>query len=387
MKKAVIYLILLLFSNAFAGVENQSDEVQWQLWDVSILLPLPKSDSDLKLMISPYSSGLAKLLLPKDTFHSLPQIVVKVKNELVFSQLLKVIAVRIDPCFQEGSAPQSCRRQIRFVWQPVFFKNNSPQTIDAALHSSYELSEPQWNEFLLNYEKLKQTTNKSKNYLALDIHPTLKEQGYEGNFWLSLKDLLLKYCGEKSLTQITVMTLEGAEDQWVFSGIKFNQGLIHPIMIPKVFSTGQTFMAAETDTRHFQATVAPIKTGNLGLWFFDNSRSVKNKFTESEFKVWVRELLEVENPLKHNSGTTDCISCHISTNVLNWHRNNFDWNWTFEFSNSEFKSSRNLFNKTLNNWKAQHMRAFGYQNTEPRFSQRVINESAVVVDWLEKNEF
>ncbi len=355
-----------------------------ELFDVSILLPLPKKESEISLLLEAGESGAKGRLIPQIAVGALPQVVVKKTNEEVIENLMRVVSVRIDPCAKDGVNSPICKKQIRLIWQPVVWKDSKVTTLDASLHSVYELNDSEWSSFWSQYLHLINSFSLINPGAALDIHPEIKNQGLRGEFWKSLSHLTLQHCGEQNLSKLTVMTLEAAEDQWVFVGFDFQNGKLNSFKIPGLFSNGQSFMAAELDTNEFQATIAPINFPEVGLWFFDNSRSAKNRFSEEKFKDWSKNLFEVENPNFHNPGTTDCVSCHVSTNILSWKRRNFpNWNWLNDFAKEKYSSKRNLHNLTLAKSKSNHLRSFGYQGDHPHFSQRLINESAESADLIE----
>ncbi|MBC7371889.1 MAG: hypothetical protein H7326_10005 [Bdellovibrionaceae bacterium] len=372
----------IIFLSQSASAADNLKKLDWQMWDVSILLPLPKTNQELKLLLDPQSQNELGVLIAPRIIHELPILVSRELNEQVFENQLKVIGIRIDPCFQDEAAPKSCARQIRLIWQPITSKNKQIVTVDAAVHTFYELTTQQWSEFVIQYESLLQQTTRPVQ-TELSIHPVIAKEGLNGKMWLQLKDLLLKYCGEKNISRITIMTLEGGGDQWSFSGFNITENSVQQLAIPKVFGKAQTIMAALVGSLDFLGTIMPINFSNLGLWFIDNSKIAKNKFPEKDFRIWTEDLLKIENPRVHNSGTTDCVSCHLSTNILSWQERNFSsWDWTSIRTTQGFTSSQNLLNTTIKKSPTQHLRAFGYQDTTARFSQRAINETALVLDWF-----
>ncbi len=384
----VIFRFSVIFTIALSLSAHASEELKkldWQMWDVSILLPLPKKSNEIERLLSPHSQNELGALIAPRIIQELPTLVMREQNKEVFANQLKVVGIRLDPCFLEGAIPQNCAQQIRLVWQPIIAKNNQVTTVDAAIHTFYELTVEQWSEFLFEYNSLLQQTPRP-NDTILSVHPIISKEGLNGKMWTQFKELVLKYCGEKNMSRITVMTLEGGGDQWTFIGFQVTEKSIRPMAIPKIFGNSQTFMSAVTSKLDFMATIMPIKFPNLGLWFVDNSKIAKIKFPEKDFQVWTEDLLKIENPRIHNAGTTDCVSCHLSTNILAWQERNFkSWDWNTIRSTQGFTSSQNLLNKTIKNSSTEHLRAFGYQDTEVRFSQRVINETAIVLDWFKQN--
>ncbi len=356
----------------------------WKATDVSILLPLPKSLSDLNNLLSPNSIGLGGLLIPKPMAAQLPSLVLNKLNTKVFADELKVIGIRMDPCFQEGFTTTMCRRQIRLVWQPVILKKSKYTTTDAAVHTFYDLSEQQWADFLSKYSELISNTRAVKSNLSLRPHPLISIQGMNGEYWKSMRALILQFAGATTLTKITLMSLEASEDNWIFTGFNVKGSELKSMSIPKLGSSStQSVMMAVRDSNEFLGTVFPNALSTQGLWFFDNSKEAKEKFTEAELFSFALDTLEIENPLKHNSGTTDCASCHTSETVVSWHLRNFPkWDWSQILSNEGFAGEKNASERIKNPVKTNQLRAFGYQDSTPRFSQRLRKETEHVLELL-----
>src|SRR4051812_12231257 len=94
----------------------------WDLNDISILVPLPAVGEE-SMMLHPTSNEL----LPKAVFDKLQVLVINANPQDIYDRLMAV-AIRIDPCFHEGSSP--CQHQVRMVWQP-FVRAGPWMTLDA----------------------------------------------------------------------------------------------------------------------------------------------------------------------------------------------------------------------------------------------------------------
>ncbi len=380
----MMVLLTVLTFTTLVSAQNRSP-LNWQLWDVSVLLPLPQSSSEIPMLLSPRDLGVGGPLLPSKATDPMPRIVGRMQNADVLRDHMKMIAFRIDPCFQSGHNVSICNRQIRFVWQPVVEKAAKITTLDAAIHSFYELDPGQWQSFLSAYNKIRASHSRSPES-ALQIHPLMAKEGLSGSYWQQMRELLLKYCGEKNLSRATVMTVEAHEDQWVFTGFDIQGDSVEAMTIPGIGTTGQTFMTTLLEAKEFIASIMPINFPEIGLWFFDNSQVARQQFSEKDFQKWSRDLLKIEDPRQHNPGTVDCISCHTASTVLIWQKENFPkWDWKKLSIDNGYTSSRNLENITDAKARSNHLRAFGYQRNDPRFSQRLINESAAVADHLDQN--
>src|SRR5688572_14360033 len=109
----------------------------WDLNDVSMLLPFPAAD-DMPRLLQTSSRGAMGELIPKAWLDTVPKpFVVNIEHAPSLAPL-RVIAIRIDPCFKATpSAP--CRTMVRMSWQPFVDHAGTFSAIDGALHTFYDL--------------------------------------------------------------------------------------------------------------------------------------------------------------------------------------------------------------------------------------------------------
>lgn len=351
--------------------------------DLSILLPLPERADD-SAQLSPVSSGAQGALLSLKTFQGIIQLVPEHPNFKIWRDQLKVVAVRMDPCFVEGEGPLPCRRQIRLVWQPVIEGTDGVTTRDAAIHSFYEFDEATFAVLWKDWQRL----SSGKSTDALQVHPRLKSEGLQGPYWKYLRALLLKHCGEKNLIRMTAMNVMADEMLWIFSGFDVVDGAPKVMNIPRV--RGQTHAVTQTSFQ-FQSftggmTPRPEVARGSDQAFAEltsDSYRFKKSYSETQVKEMLSTVFEYENPEKHNPGTLDCASCHLANMVHQWGEANYKhFDWKNEFKAVAFKSSWNLANTSRNIVRPNQLRAFGYFGREPAISQRVINETAATANSL-----
>lgn len=383
----------ILLCVTFLGCFLRAQTQHLGLNDVSILLPLPKSMEEMNQFLSPVSHQL----LPPSVFKFLPILTPELNQEKNYQNHLKVIAIRFDPCFAEGLSPVGCLSQIRLVWQPIVFKTNpgtgvnTPSTLDTAVHTFYNIASADWKNLLAEVKKISTTDAKA----ALQIHPTLHAERFDGPYWAELKKIVLKYAGEKNLIRATVMTVR-ADRVWGFQGVDYNsaEGRWGQIEIPTLKSPNHPsakivnqafFIQPESllNLMEFKGGVTLMETSNT-TWFRFLSDSVKfrDTATEDEIKTAINIAFKLENPGQHNPGTVDCVSCHLAQTVRLWGENNFAKSWDFNkiFKQDQYtNSTMNLTNTSVNPSFVNRMRAFGYFKDEPIVSQRLINETAEIV--------
>lgn len=366
MKKNAFFVVASLFLSFSAGAMS--------LNDLSILLPLPSSATEMSLLIKPQDSGPQGLIFSKKVFSQLLQLIPEVPNTITYRDSLKVIGIRIDPCFVEGEGPQRCRRQIRLVWQPVVTSSGSVTTRDAAVHSFYEFDDATFAQIWNAWGALSSGTSND----ALQIHPRLREEGLAGNYWSHLKGLVMQYCGEKTLVRMTAMTVLNGEMMWIFAGFDVNQGNPKQMIIPRIQKNMQGVISSSSASGAFSGGMSPAPSADPEFDIFtQDSITTKKRFSEAQIKALMGKVHEYENPEKNNPGTLDCASCHLANMAHQWGRVNFSqWDWTAEFKNVTYQSSWNLNNVTQGPLRTNQLRAFGYFTNQPAISQRVINETA-----------
>lgn len=363
MNRALLILAMLFSGQVFS----------WTLNDVSLLLPLPEW-SEVNELLSPFDLGEKGELLPLDVYKSLPSMVIGADPELIYNEHLKVIALRIDPCFLEKNSPYACRRQIRMVWQPVLPNGLKTITADAAFHSFYDLDDKEWSQLL----KLLAPLSQLDLHHELDVHPLIRRQGLKGEHWQILKSIFLKFIGSENLVRATVMTVDQVGSFWVFSGVNVESGVISRIQIPRIDRVNQGFFLDLSDLREMRTSINPYPE-NAANWLnlVTDSKRALREMSRSEMSEALGQALKIENPQMEDPSSMDCVSCHIAQSVRLWADRNLSWDWKSELSESWYQSNDvNLKNNSVNPGFANRLRAFGYFIDEPVISQRLINESA-----------
>ena len=95
-------------------------------------------------------------------------------------------------------------------------------------------------------------------------------------------------------------------------------------------------------------------------------------------------VLRVLNPEKHTPETIDCVSCHTATSSKSVGENFRALDATNNAN--AYKSTFDL-TVTTSAKRPDSMRAFGYLDAEPVVSGRVVNESAAVLAYLQREVF
>lgn len=370
-----VLVLLAICANAGAAPAAPS---QYGLNDLSVLLPLPTSEAELGAMLKPTDSGARGTLIPAPLLQKLPGLVIGGPDPRETKAQLRVVGIRFDPCFQEGAEP--CRRQIRLVYQPLGEFRRSYSATDAAIHAFHEFKESQWQELLADWRKVAV----GKKTDALAVHPTISKEGYAGPHWAKLRALVLKYCGEQTLTRLTLSAVNLFGTQWTFIGYEVTPQGLKNMRVPRLMTGGQTFFGDLGDLREFFGDVVPVPEGEPTLpSVWQHSVGARNSLRPEELQKAVGRAITFENPKNFNPGNLDCVSCHLAQNTRLWAERSFpNWEWKSMFANERFRSTWNLANTTSQEGLTNRVRAFGYFVDEPVIAQRVVNETAVAAELL-----
>lgn len=375
MKMIFLLPILLLFT--------QVSEARWNVNDVSFLLPLPQKMNETTLL-DLNSRAVGGPLIPKAFMGTLPPLT-SVMTEEQAADSLRVIGVRVDPCFPLPT-PQSCQRQIRLVWQPIEpGPRNTVQTHDAALHSFYVLEDSEFKSLLADLSVWKAQFNVQSEGLPLQIHPAWAHEGTKSPALSAFQNIILKYAGFKNLSRVTIMVVRGQGDMWAFAGFEVRNQKLQVGKIPRIDRGSQAFVNFAVPADHFQrGFISPLPAGPdaFSKTITDSDRvfTGNQQLLESE----LRAMHRIENPHDFNPENMDCVSCHVAQTARVWLENNRkDLQIADLFQVHAYKNPRHdLSNLSPLLKHTQVIRAFGYFGAEVALSQRVINESAEVADAL-----
>lgn len=361
MSSNFICFLSLLLSSIFIAWKSPADTIpspllQWDLHDLSILLPLPQNEESERELLRLNESQ--NLELPAEILQALPPFILDDLDEAGTEKSLRLLAVRIDPCFKDSvlDSDDLCRRQIRVILQPLLNKGETYSTTDAALHLFYEFDLSQWTKFLLDWERVK-SQGPWKDQLS--VHPVLKSEGLQGPKWKNMRKIILQYCELKNLRRVTISTVNRGGFFWSFKGVEVQGGQIQSeIQIPFLQgSTQQVYFTSPQNFEEFKGAFRPTPTWNplIGKFLKDSLSAMNVQSPNSEdWEGFFKSIRGVDDPSLFNPGDIDCASCHVAPQILNW-------------ADGKMSSS----NKTRSN----RIRMFGYFETEPQVTQRVLKET------------
>lgn len=356
--------------------------------DVSILLPLPDLQNWNQLW-NGETLGSKGRLLPLTHLKEVPDLISQ-KNNVALYPDIKVLGMRVDPCFHEGPAPVKCHAQVRLIWQPLKLEQNITSTFDASLHSFYEISDVELKSLLTELANLKKTKTSQNDFLPLGVNPFIKQEGLSGSYHQALRTIVLKYIGEANLTRVTFMQLFGNEKVWFFGGLDFKSGQETSMLIPRIAKTFQAFSNGVSLDRPFWFTGGirpePSADEKENLQILVKDSRVLGPQHEDEIKAAVKAAFRFENPDFHNPGTLDCVSCHVAQPAKIWALRQYPWFQLDLLNKPEmYVSDRDLRNLSPMQPHTNIVRAFGYFMNRPFVAQRTINETAAVIKYINQN--
>jgi len=203
-----------LASTFLAALISAPLQAGWGMNDATIVYPLPQSAAEMHQLLEPQDAGPGGALLPLKFWQQIPSLNQGEDTARTYRNL-RLVALRLDPCFKFRG---DCLPQIRFVWQPIdkaTYGSASPfglEAKDAAVHTFYTLEPDEFRRFVSEYRQLKNSMANVRTDAPLQVHPLMLKQGLGGPFSQGLRELLLKYCGERNLWWVTSMsTLVGGD--------------------------------------------------------------------------------------------------------------------------------------------------------------------------------
>jgi hypothetical protein len=341
--------------------------------DVSVLVPLPRT-ADEKPLLAPADTGVKGRLLPKAVFDAIPRFPF-VPADGLDAAPLRAVGVRFDGCFP-GKA--GCEAQIRVVMQPVKADGTA---LDSALHLFFRLTEDELSLVTTELRRLRTLAPEVAD-APLDVHAALLAQGPAGAYGSVLRDLVLTYAGEQNLSRVTFfLRAPPLQETWFFGGFDRIDGRLEVIDIVGVGKGNQRVIRTNVDSG-WQYVLTPEGTTPEDGRVLLGSAAADAASDDARRKAYA-SYLRVENPSKHGPDALPCAGCHVSSFVADQAGRRFGLSPS-EFPDDAFTSARDLTLKGGATRNATSLRAFGWFQKEPMLSQRVVNESAAVVDDLEK---
>lgn len=395
MKYILTAALFLSSSVLWAQIAN------WQLNDVSTLFPLPKASDSENFLLKASDKGPAGELFPRSQEDAISSLIISYDRPDDVYESIRAVGMRIDPCFKFTNLPiEKCNPQIRLVWQPVGkIGTDAVTTYDGAIHTFYALTQSEFSYIKNEIQKIKR---KNLDYKIrtegkpLSVHPAFLNTARRASFNQEIKNLILKFAGEKRLVRFTFMRLLTTDLWWEFGGRDLSPaGVWGHTVIPKLASDQEKqefFNEAAFEPTSLRGTILP--NVNVPLDNLEHLIPGYGVRDDQAGRAIVQEgivsINRIENPNIHHPATLDCVHCHITDPAKIWMEKEKPellkkaQNSKFAYV-QDFIGRHNLRNVTNDKSHNKSLRAFGYYKNKPSVNQRAINESAAVADFLNKS--
>ena len=346
-----------------------ADENSWLLQDVSILFPIPAMLPDMNAIRTSVSGAKGKLL-PDFAGQALPRLEFSLMQNEQVSQL-QLIGLRVEA------------DEIHLIWQIFRMSSIDGQqkigAVDCAVHTFYRVDNQKL--FLADLKKLAQLSRPDVNVSqALQVHPTLQAHGWNSQYALGLKNLILTWAGENNLFKVT-FTQAPELAHWSFGGFLVEGMRAFPLEIPRIHTTENQLFVNSSSSLDFLAGLmggnAPTGQDEFNRLLEDSSPTQVK--TPSALEAAHFTAVKLENPRLGNPQTLDCASCHMAQMVKDWSEDKQPM--LVQTSEGRFTSTGyNLNRVSADKINTENMRAFGYFLNKPTITQRAINDTAYTAE-------
>lgn len=361
-----------------------------QMNDVSILLPLAKTKSELGDYLGPASKTAGGDLVPADLLGPVIDATRGIMGG-IDPTTLKAVAYRFDPCFAQIGPitdPSTCDHQIRVVFQNLTATTSGVTAQDDGVHVFYSLDADTWNAALKEVIALRNANGNTTTDLgALDVHPIVAKQGLGGAMNKGLASIVLKYAAKASLTRITAfLGVFAQHTSWNFAVTDVKDGKATTSAIAGLAddALSESIGLGTAPTDLVQLSFPPTTTSD------DVSpllRGTVQDDADAHRQAAFDAALRIENPGFHSPNTIDCVSCHTAEIARQLVGEDF-FKLTTTGDANAFAQDPKYVTKTdmkvkypalQPNGLAVNLHAFSYDGTKPMIIGRVINETAAIV--------
>lgn len=366
-----------------------------QMNDMSIVLPMAKTQAEVDQgYLLPSDSGNGGALIPEALYVKYSGFPAKPSSVGVgadagqpYSQL-RAVAFRIDPCFANigpVTNDAGCDNQLRIVFQAITFSRGTASANDGAIHAFYKLTRAELVDLLNDVVAARIANGGTGDLGPLAPHPLVVKQGLLGAENKALKAAVLKHAGTKTFSRFTEFASGGTGFFWNFSGFDVSGSKATPMVIPTLpdSATREAFSLAIGDGKTVAFTPESTATDNMQL--LANSSSAKAA-TPAAQQSALDAAFKLENPAFESPNTASCASCHTTAiakdNATDLHLS-VTTNPNAFVADSTLVSAADMKATTqFDPNKGTNLHMFSYRGDDLMIGQRVINETASVVAYV-----
>jgi hypothetical protein len=216
----------------------------------------------------------------------------------------------------------------------------------------------------------------------------MKAEGLRGAYATALKGIILKYAGAQNLARLAFAVQDreptqggggyGQQQQipdtrWVFGGFEYRSGNLVPLNIASI----RDYVGLQTiDSFPRQRGNKEPITISPPIAIPDKILGALNPATGAEAAAAIEKgraaARKIQNPNNYTASNSDCASCHMAKHALVGQQQ--------QASDLDFKSY--TFRLEASIPQLAPFRLFGWEQNRPIVSARVVNETAVVLEYL-----
>jgi len=376
--------------------------------DLTVMFPMATTAAELDAYLAPTTIGA-------DGGALVPPAVYTADSGAIPLSDLRAVGFRLDPCFgQLGpiTDPSTCDNQIRLIFQPLFggAADTPPEAEDAGVHVLYSITRDQLLAAVKEIAAARAAVDDS-DLGPLGVHPIMAREGMGGEMAQKLTAIAAKYAAGTKIERITTFELEALDAGGGGSGIMNGSGSGGPIVTSDLFwemhgfdvkngvetaievptlppATTNDSLNAATNPLEAQPSPATSSADNFALLA---SASMAMAAAPAARQAAFDAALRVENPMKNTADSIDCVSCHIAEQARELVGEQMLGMSSTGNSNAFVpdpsipaadlaQTTTSLFNPSDN---GLDIHAFSYLGTVPLINQRVINETAANLAYLQ----
>jgi hypothetical protein len=410
--------VLLVACTSESPPTPPPNQTPLQMNDLTVLFPLATTAEDFDTYLAASSTGNNGALLPESLFES-------DQDSAIAYDDLRVIGFRLDPCFANVGPitdPSKCDNQIRLVFQPmsIGLGSNLASAADQAVHVSYSITRDQLIA-AANAIAAARALSTTDDLGPLAVNPLVAKQGLSGPYAQALRGIIMTYANSAKIERLTTFFLEAggfsggsgggsaiangvemgsgsgsdivpppfeADNFWDMHGFSVVADVETPLQIGSLGS-GTIDMSISASTEPLEAQLEPVTDGSDNLTLLA-SASEAGSASSAQRQAAFDAALRIENPNDNSPNTIDCASCHMAEPArMLVGQPMFDMSATGDTNafvadpsipSADLASTATTFVDPLD--QGLNIHAFSYRNTDPIINQRVINETAANLAYL-----
>jgi hypothetical protein len=338
--------------------------------DISIVAPTLGLDVSLKM------TGIdgARDLVPRELYARLATSHGDIIND--FEEFI-IFGVRFDLCDRvaTGPCPQDADGSLRLVFQPLIAQTGT--AADVGLHAFYTIPAAELGSVINELRAIARLngTGPMLGGPLTEFHNSTRVA------MLRYHALLNRYATTDRLIRLALMGQDARSStpHVVFRGIELHEGQWNDIAVAGLEATQQDAVLTDTDPSY---VVTPVADSPANFTLTLTSGSF-NAATPAAQRDALDALVATQNPVLHTSKTVQCIACHVST-YLGVHRAQVAVIGLGTLP-SRFATTRDVqITVGISVTSPVSLHAFGWLGGKVAISQRVANETAMVLDEIQQ---